>query len=211
MLIGPGFLQLVVAKTCKAAGLRPLIVAPQKKLDTFSTLINDDDIMKDGTIGMPEVGEEQFGNIAAVVFCAEDAVLPSTIIGTVLDYQDQGQSAFVEGGLKKAIVCVPVSNKANDEKPAGWIPIFNNQDKSKKAWEGLAQAFEGHALYKEDKTNLVRFGSLFGGSTDGPEVLKEVGLDEGIYKVSLCVHVHVCAVRCCVDLSFVRKDTAVHP
>lgn len=210
MLIGPGFLQLVLAKTCKAAGLRPLVVAPQKKLDRFASLINDDDIMKDGTIGMPEIGEEQFGNIAAIVFCAEDAVLPETMVSRVLDYNDKGQSAFVEGGLKKVLLAAPLSDKTNKEKPMGWIPVFSNQDKSTAAWQSLVSAYQKHPLYKtNDSGTLVRYGSLFGGSIDGPDMLKEVGLDEGMYKVNnrkkgktrflflkFVTHWCVCVYRC---------------
>eukprot|EP01083_Nonionella_stella_P264764 897705_1 len=42
LLIGPGFLQLVIAKALKAEGLVPLIIAPQKKIGSFRTYINDD-------------------------------------------------------------------------------------------------------------------------------------------------------------------------
>lgn len=188
MLIGPGFLQLVMAKTCKAAGLRPLIVAPQTKLDNFAALVEDADIMRDSTIGMPEVGEEQFGNIAAIVFCAEDAVLPASFIKRVLDYQDKGQSAFVEGGLKKVVLCAPLSGKETKEKSMGWIPIFNNDDKKEKIWEDFVNTYEGHPLYKSEIGSLVRFGSLLGGSTDGPECIKELGINEKMYKVrTLCI------------------------
>mmetsp|Transcript_24732 Transcript_24732/g.57658 ORF Transcript_24732/g.57658 Transcript_24732/m.57658 type:complete len:372 (-) Transcript_24732:51-1166(-) len=184
MLIGPGLLQLVLAKTCKAAGLRPLVCAPQTKLDNFKNLINDDDIVKDFTIGMPEIGEPQMGNIAAVIFCAEDAVLPDSYISRVLDYTDKGQSAFVEGGLKKVVVCAPISEKANKDKPMGWIPIFQNEDKQKKEWKKFIDTYRQHRTYKADSGTLVRFGTLYGGSVDGPEVLQEVGLDEGVYKMS---------------------------
>jgi len=55
-------------------------VAPQKKLDSLDLYVGDFRIMKDSTIGMPEVGEPYFGEIASVVFCSEDAVLLSSII-----------------------------------------------------------------------------------------------------------------------------------
>lgn len=184
MLIGPGFLQLVMAKTCKAAGLRPLIVAPQQKLDSFEKLVEDPDIMKDSTIGMPEVGEEQFGNIAAIVFCAEDAILPASYIRRVLDYQDKGQSAFVEGGLKKVVCCAPLQGAQNKEKSMGWIPIFNNDNKKDKVWDDLVDAYVKHPLYGSEISSLVRFGGLLGGSIDGPECIKELGISEDMYKVN---------------------------
>mmetsp|Transcript_21045 Transcript_21045/g.31189 ORF Transcript_21045/g.31189 Transcript_21045/m.31189 type:complete len:361 (+) Transcript_21045:76-1158(+) len=185
MLIGAGFLQLVLAKTCKAAGLTPLIVAPQTKLDSFKKLVEDDDIMKDGTIGMPEVGEDQFGNIAAIVFCAEDAILPASYIRRVLDYQDKGQSAFVEGGLKKVVLCAPLQGAQNKEKSMGWIPIFNNDNQKDKVWDDLVDAYTKHPVYESDNSSLVRFGGLLGGSVDGPECIKELGISEQMYQMSL--------------------------
>jgi len=187
MLIGPGFLQLVLAKTCKAAGLRPLIVAPQDKLDNFEQYVVDDTIMQDSTIGMPEVGEDQFGNIAAIVFCAEDAILPASYIRRVLDYQDKGQSAFVEGGLKKVVCCAPLEGGKSKEKSMGWIPIFNNDNKKGKVWDDLIDAYTQHPLYekKENVSSIVRFGTLLGGSTDGPDCIQELGISDKMYKMSL--------------------------
>ena len=49
LLVGPGFLQLNIAKAAKAAGLRPIIVAPQKKIDNFSQFLNDGDLIQDAT------------------------------------------------------------------------------------------------------------------------------------------------------------------
>ena len=49
LLVGPGFLQLNIAKAAKAAGLRPVIVAPQKKIDNFAQFVNDADLIKDAT------------------------------------------------------------------------------------------------------------------------------------------------------------------
>ena len=49
LLVGPGFLQLNIAKVAKAAGLRPVIVAPQKKIENFAQFVNDDDLIKDAT------------------------------------------------------------------------------------------------------------------------------------------------------------------
>jgi len=185
MLIGPGFLQLVMSKTCKAAGLRPLIVAPQLKLDNFAQYVEDEGIMKDSTIGMPEVGEDQFGNIAAIVFCAEDAVLPASYIKRVLDYQDLGQSPFTDGKLKKVVMCAPCQSEKK-EKSMGWMPIFNNDDKKEKVWNDFVETYSTHPMYKDsDIGSIVRFGTLLGGSTDGPECIQELGISEKMYKMSL--------------------------
>eukprot|EP00543_Licmophora_paradoxa_P003419 CAMPEP_0202449734 /NCGR_PEP_ID=MMETSP1360-20130828/8450_1 /ASSEMBLY_ACC=CAM_ASM_000848 /TAXON_ID=515479 /ORGANISM="Licmophora paradoxa, Strain CCMP2313" /LENGTH=360 /DNA_ID=CAMNT_0049067763 /DNA_START=25 /DNA_END=1107 /DNA_ORIENTATION=+ len=184
-LIGPGFLQLVVAKTCKAAGLKPVVVAPQSKLDNFGQLLEDEEILSESTIGMPEVGEPHFGKLAAVVFCAEDAVLPSTYIQRVLDYSDKGESAFVDGSLKKVVMCAPVAGKTTEQKSMGWIPIFNNDKKKDQMWDDLVEAFQKHPTYKGDVGSLVRFGSLLGGSVDGPDCIKELGISEKMYKMSL--------------------------
>ena len=185
-LIGPGFLQLVVAKTMKAAGLNPIIVAPQAKLDNFGQLVEDEEMMAESTVGMPEVGEPHFGKLAAVVFCAEDAVLPGTYIQRVLDYSDKGESAFVEGGLKKVILCAPVAGKKKEEKSMGWMPIFNDDKKKDKVWDELIDAFQKHPSYSKDEVgSVVRFGSLLGGSVDGPDCIKELGISEKMYKMSL--------------------------
>jgi len=184
MLIGPGFLQLVLAKTCKAAGLTPIIVGPQSKLESFQSLVKDDSIMM--TIGMPEVGEPTFGTLAAVVFCAEDdSVLPAAIIDRVLNYKDQNQLPWVEGGLKKVVCCAPISNKIVKEKSMGWIPIFNNDNTNDKLWNEFLAAYSGHPLSKAEQGTLVRYGSLLGGSVDGPECLREMGIDEKMYKMTL--------------------------
>lgn len=180
LLVGPGFLQLVLAKTCKAAGLTPIIVVPTAKMEAFQSLVKDDSIMM--TIGMPEEGEETFGTLAAVVFCAEDAVLPAGIVDRVLSYQPE---AFVPGGLQKIVCCVPMSNKIQKEKSMGWMPIFNNDNKNDKLWDDLLKAYQQHPLSKTTKASLVRFGSLLGGSVDGPECLREVGIDEKMYKVCI--------------------------
>uniref|UniRef100_A0A7S1VTJ8 Uncharacterized protein n=1 Tax=Grammatophora oceanica TaxID=210454 RepID=A0A7S1VTJ8_9STRA len=187
MLIGPGFLQLVVAKTLKQAGLRPIVCAPQTKLDSFEKLVNDGEIMKDSTIGMPEVGEDQFGKLAAVVVCSENAVITDEVLLRVLDYKDKGQSPWVEGGLKKAICCAPVSEKVQKVKSMGWIPIFNNDAKDDNIWKELVNTFKSHPVSKvaEGKSSVIRHGSLLGGSVDGPECIKHVGIDEGMYKMSL--------------------------
>ena len=178
LLVGPGFLQLVLAKTCKAAGLTPIIVTPTAKMEAFQSLVKDDSIMM--TIGMPEEGEETFGTLAAVVFCAEDAVLPAGIVDRVLSYPSE---AFVPGGLQKIVCCVPMSNKIQSEKSMGWMPIFNNDNKNDKMWDDFLKAYQQHPLSKTANASLVRFGSLLGGSVDGPECLREVGIDEKMYKV----------------------------
>ena len=49
LLLGPGFLQLNIAKAAKAKGLRPVIVAPQKKIESFKQFVNDNDLIEDAT------------------------------------------------------------------------------------------------------------------------------------------------------------------
>lgn len=39
--MGPSFLQLNIAKAAKKAGLRPIIIAPQTKIDSFAQYVND--------------------------------------------------------------------------------------------------------------------------------------------------------------------------
>ena len=202
LLVGPGLTQLVLAKHLARAGLKPIVVAPQTKLDSFFKNLlktgdadehnGDEDIegihkqiRDDSTIGMPEVGEPYFGELKGVVFCAEEAVLPEEFIERVLDYFDQGQSAFADGFPARTICCLPVSNKQNVEKSNSWIPIFNMDRKRDENWKKFEKAFKSHPSFKQGGGNasIVRFGSLFGGSTDGPPILMDYGLDEGVYKV----------------------------
>mmetsp|Transcript_37504 Transcript_37504/g.44741 ORF Transcript_37504/g.44741 Transcript_37504/m.44741 type:complete len:373 (-) Transcript_37504:67-1185(-) len=184
LLVGPGFLQLNTAKAAKAAGLRPVIVAPKKNVEAFSSYINDDDLIRDSTIGIPDPGEPFYGELAGLVFCAEEAILQPEIISTIIDWKDK--DVFCEGGLKRIIACAPISTKINQEKSMGWMPIFNNDKGEKKVWENFVTAFKDHpAMNKMSKASLIRFGSLLGGSTDGPTELMSLGLDECIYKMSL--------------------------
>jgi hypothetical protein len=196
MLIGPGFLQLVLAKHLYRRGLRPIIVAPQSKLDSFFEnllpLIPDpegihEQLRQDSTVGMPEVGDPYFGELRGVVFCPEDAVLPPEYVSRVLDFTDGGQSAFAndDGGRPTRVVCcLPVSNKIQKERSNSWIPIFNNDAKQQDVWDKFRTALVRHPSFLIDRTaSIVRFGSLFGGSYDGPDMLKDYGIDEGMYKV----------------------------
>ncbi|KAG7344627.1 hypothetical protein IV203_019042 [Nitzschia inconspicua] len=203
MLVGPGFLQLVLARHLAQAGFRPIIVAPQKKLDSFFTNLlkcgpgdDLDDINKqlrdDSTIGMPEVGDPYFGELKGVVFCAEEAVLPPEFVSRVLDFQDQGRSAFADGRPSRVICCLPVDGKIQKEKSNSWIPIFNTDKVQQDNWNAFAKAFQEHSCYSSSTTStndsvgsIVRFGSLLGGSYDGPAWLRDYGIDEGMYKMSL--------------------------
>ena len=206
LLIGPGFLQLVIAKHMIASqsGLRPIVVAPQTKLDNYfksfvktgtdESHTGDEDptgahqqLETDSTIGMPEVADPYFGDLWGVVFCAEEALLPPAYMEQVLDYTDQGLSAFVEDGPHRVITCLPVSNKVVNEKSNSWIPIFNmSAKKQTEVWTNFEHAFRHHPTFQDKGTgSILRFGSLFGGSIDGPPQLQPLGLDEGIYKMSL--------------------------
>ena len=206
LLIGPGFLQLVIAKHMIASqsGLRPIVVAPQTKLDNYfksfvktgtdASHTGEEDptgahqqLQTDSTIGMPEVSDPYFGDLWGVVFCAEEALLPPAYMEQVLDYTDHGRSAFVDNTPQRVITCLPVSNKVVKEKSNSWIPIFNMSDKKQTdVWTKFETAFRNHPTFKEKGTgSILRFGSLFGGSVDGPPQLQPLGLDEGIYKVRL--------------------------
>lgn len=147
LLIGPGFLQLNIAKAAKAAGLNPIIVAPQKNIDSFVQYANDKDLINDAIIGIPDPGEPYYGKIGGVVYCAEDAVLPDSIIGTVLDWKDR--DVFCPDGVKRAIACIPISGKINKEKSMGWVPIFNNDKKEKELWSKFTKTFKGHPVMNE--------------------------------------------------------------
>jgi len=146
---------------------------------------------------MPEIMDPYFGEIKGVVYCSEDAILPPDFITKVLDYTDQGESAFAApsgqndgaAGPTKVICCLPVSNKAVKEKSNSWIPIFSMSEKKQDdMWSKFESAFKQHASYKDDNNksgSIIRFGSLFGGSIDGPPILTDYGLDEGVYKMSM--------------------------
>lgn len=186
LLVGPSFLQLVLARHLKKAGLKPIVVAQQKKLDSFfQNLVLDEELQKDSTIGMPETGDPYFGELKGVVFCAEDAILPSEFITRVLDFTHEGKSAFDGGAPTRAICLLPVEGKVQKEKSASWIPIFNNDRTIDMNWKNFREKFENHAVYKSEGGvgSIMRFGSLFGGSSDGPPFLKEYALEEGMYKV----------------------------
>ena len=58
-------------------------------------------ILKDAIIGIPDPGEPYYGEIGGVVYCAEDAVLPDSIVPTVLDWKDK--EVFCPEGIKRAI------------------------------------------------------------------------------------------------------------
>ena len=202
LLVGPGFLQLVLAKHLARAGLKPIVVASQSQLDSFfknllktgdaEEHMGDEDpegihqqIRADSTIGMPEVGDPYFGELKGVVFCAEEAVLPAEFVTRVLDFSDQGQSAWADGYPARSICCLPVSNKVVKEKAANWIPIFNNDRKKEDMWSKFEATYKKHPSFSQGGGNasIVRIGSLLGGSYDGPPDLKDYGIDEGMYKV----------------------------
>lgn len=190
MLVGPGFLQLVIAKHMKAAGLKPIVCAPQKKLDSFfENLLIDEELKKDSTIGMPENGDPYFGELKGVVFCAEDAILPSDFVTRVLDFTHEGKSVFADGAPSRTICLLPVDGKVQQEKSNSWMPIFNNDRTIDMNWKNFREKFQNHAVYKSEGGvgSIIRFGSLFGGSYDGPEFLRDndLALEEGMYKMSL--------------------------
>lgn len=178
LLIGPGFLQLNIAKAAKASGLIPMIVAPQKKIESFKEYVNDDELMSLADIGLPD--EKRM--ISGVVFCSEEAVFSPSLVKTVLEWED----GYVHNdGPAKVIACVPVSEKVNKDKSMGWMPIFNNDKNEKENWRNFLKAFNDHPVSGGNSGNIIRIGSLLGGSVDGIPELENVGLDECIYKMSL--------------------------
>lgn len=98
LLIGPGLLQLVVAKALKARGTDVLLVCPNDKKERFTDYIQnglDEDadeagaeIMAKALFGLPEESDpEGFGwreGVTAVVICAEDPVIGQGVIDTVM-------------------------------------------------------------------------------------------------------------------------------
>jgi len=187
MLIGPGFLQLNVAKAAKAAGLRPMVIADKKKLETFRKYTNDDALMDDSTYGMPEVGEPGFGEIKAVVFCSEEPILGPSIIPSVLDYMDKGKSIFngPNGAPDRVVLCCPLTGGSGKMKSMTFMPIINTGKDDDKKWKSFVDAYKKHPIGSGPTSSIIRFGSLLGGGTDGPELLANLGVDESFYKMSL--------------------------
>ena len=175
LLIGPGFLQLNIAKAAKKAGLKPIVIAPQRKLDSFAQYINDDEIMSNALIGLPD---EKDDGVESVVFCSEEAVFGTSLVDTIMSWD-----GFAGGEIKRAIACVPMTSSIQKDKSMGWMPVFNNDNKEEKVWLEFSKKFQSHPVAGEG--SLIRFGSLWGGSVDGPSELLELGLDECIYKMSL--------------------------
>lgn len=176
LLLGPGFLQLVIAKALKAAGLVPMIVAPQKKLESFSRFVGDDEIMAEADIGLPD----ELGKVSGVVFCSEEAVYGESIVKTIMDWD-----GYKDGVCTRAICCVPILTSKSKEKAAGWMPIFNNDAKGTNIWNAFTKAFKNHPVSGSASGAVIHFGNLFGGSVDGPPCLLPLGLDESIYKMTL--------------------------
>lgn len=151
------------------------VVVTQMVRETLAASVGSDD------------GDPYFGELKGVVFCAEEAVLPAEFVTRVLDFEDGGKSAFADGYPARAICCLPVSNKVVKEKAANWIPIFNNDRKKEEMWKKFETTYKNHPSFTDAGGNasILRFGSLLGGSFDGPPNLKDYGLDEGMYKMSL--------------------------
>ena len=81
-------------------------------------------ILFSGRIGMADPGEPFYGEIAGVVFCAEEAVLQPGILSTILDWKDR--DLFCAEGTKRVVACAPITEKVNEEKGMGWMPLLNN-------------------------------------------------------------------------------------
>lgn len=178
LLVGPGFLQLNIAKALKEAGLIPMIIAPQTKIDNFAQFVNDDSIMKEADIGIPD----EKGTVAGVVFCSEEAVYGANLVQTMME----ADGTYVDPeGPTRTVACVPISNAVNKNKGMGWMPIFNNDKNEKKIWSDFVTNFQTHPISSTSRGTILRYGNLWGGSVDGPSSLENLGLDECIYKMSL--------------------------
>jgi len=203
-LVGPGLLQLVIAKACMAKGIEPLLICPTKNMESFRSLIvsgknvnSDKDaeyIMDKALFGFPEESDPVgFGwreGIDAVIFCAEEGVIGADVLDIVMSWDGYGSDRSVaQEGPKKAILCAPLTNKVTKEKSMGWIPIFNNDKNEAKIWTDFIKAWFNNPFVNRAKgscqATTIRFGSLLGGGVDGPSQLETLGLNERAYKMSL--------------------------
>jgi len=203
-LVGPGLLQLVLAKTLMSAGIEPLVICPTKNMESFRSLIVsgknvDSDreaeyIMDKALFGFPEESDpEGYGwreGVDAVVICAEEALLGTQVLDTVMSWDGFGsERGTAQDGPKQAILCAPLSTKVTKEKSMGWIPIFNNDKHEGKIWNDFTNAWFNNPYVKGTKgachATTIRFGSLLGGGVDGPIQLETLGLNERAYKMSL--------------------------
>ena len=75
-------------------------------------------------IGITHPGESFHGEIAGVVFCAEEAVLQPGILSTIIDWKDRDY--FCAEGIKRVIVCAPITDKVHEERSLGWMPFLSN-------------------------------------------------------------------------------------
>eukprot|EP00566_Odontella_aurita_P000248 CAMPEP_0113554298 /NCGR_PEP_ID=MMETSP0015_2-20120614/16072_1 /TAXON_ID=2838 /ORGANISM="Odontella" /LENGTH=379 /DNA_ID=CAMNT_0000455425 /DNA_START=62 /DNA_END=1201 /DNA_ORIENTATION=+ /assembly_acc=CAM_ASM_000160 len=204
VLVGPSLFQLVMAKHLKARGIDSLVVCPNSKVDQFKSFIKNgmdleadaagEDVISRALFGLPEESDPPgFGwreGITGVVVCAEDAIIGKAVIDTVMKWDGFGsdRETAVEGP-EKAVLCAPLTSKVNKEKSMGWMPIFNNDKNEQKNWDNLVDAWRSNEYVSGKKgsvdATMVRFGSLFGGSVDGPTELEPLGLNERVYKMSL--------------------------
>jgi hypothetical protein len=74
-------------------------------------------------------------------------------------------------------------------------------------WKNFREKFQSHAVWKSEGGvgSIIRFGSPFGGSIDGPEFLKELGLEEGMYKV----RTYVIAGSYSIQLVFMLRSVSI--
>ncbi|GMH89363.1 hypothetical protein TL16_g11433 [Triparma laevis f. inornata] len=180
LLIGPSILQLVVAKhISQTTDMNPLIVAPQKTLDSYVKLVNDKsgEILKDALIGLPDLTDSNKGTFKGVVFTSEEPVISGPVMKQIMEWE-----GFADGF--KVVICGPISTFVNKEKKANWMPILNNDGKEEQAWRTFTEAARG-VDFGRGEGCFVRHGSLMGGGVDGDDQLEELGLDEGVYKMSL--------------------------
>ena len=204
LLVGPSLLQLVVSKHLKAKGIDSLIVCPTAKVDQFKSFVKNgldpeadaegEDVMSRALFGLPEESDPAgFGwreGVTAVIVCAEEAMMTNSVIDTVMTWDGYGsdRDSSVDGP-DRAILCIPISSKVNKERSMGWLPVFNNDKNEEKVWGELISGWAENEYVSGSRgdctASVVRFGSLFGGSVDGPPELRPLGLNEKVYKMSM--------------------------
>ena len=73
LVVGPSMLQLVVAKhLSQASDYTPMVVAPQKTIESYGKLVNDPSgrILKDALIGLPEEADGMVPGARDLCVCA---------------------------------------------------------------------------------------------------------------------------------------------
>ncbi|GMH74398.1 hypothetical protein TrRE_jg5660, partial [Triparma retinervis] len=164
------------------AGYSTVLIAPQKTLDSYTKLVSpSSSILKTALIGLPDLDETNTGTYAGVIFTPEEPLITSGAVENILKWE-----GFKPDFL--SVTCAPISEFVNKEKKGNWIPVFNNDAKEEKMWSDLIVGVRSltYSSFSPSASGcLLRYGSLLGGGTDGPDFLKTLGLEDDAYKMSL--------------------------